>query len=157
MPEPITINKLNLDHELMWSYSGHVLERTPNRVKLEARFNRKTSDAGYVVFEKNDRFVEYFFSNRWYNIFEIHAVRDDRLKGWYCNIAKPAVFRDGVVEQVDLALDLWIDPSGSTLLLDEDEFNDLQLDGETRRAARKGLEELLDLVQRRASPFDSIR
>ena len=43
---PITIRKLNLAHELMWSYAGHVLERTPTTIRLEARFNRPTTDYG---------------------------------------------------------------------------------------------------------------
>jgi predicted RNA-binding protein associated with RNAse of E/G family len=156
MPEPITVNKLNTERELIWSYAGHVLERTPTDLKLEARFNRKTSDAGYVVFEKNDRFVEYYYTDRWYNIFEIHAVKDDHLKGWYCNIAQPAEIQTGLLEQIDLALDVWIAPDGSTLLLDEDEFRDLKLDPEKRAQACRGLDELLDRVQRREPPFDSI-
>ena len=156
MPEPITVKKLNTDRQVIWSYSGQILERTPTRLTLEARFNRNTSDAGYVVFEKNDRFVEYYFTDRWYNIFEIHSAKDDHLKGWYCNITTPIEFQPGVIEQIDLALDVWIAPDGSTLLLDEDEFRDLKLDPETRAQARRGLDELLDRLRRREPPFDAI-
>jgi predicted RNA-binding protein associated with RNAse of E/G family len=156
MTEPITIKKLNLAHEVTWSYSGHVTERTPSHIKLEARFNRDTSDAGYVVFERNDRFVETFFADRWYNIFEIHSAQDDHLKGWYCNIVKPATFHAGAIEQIDLALDVWINPDGSSLILDEDEFAALELDAETRRQAREAVIEVLALVRQRAAPFNSI-
>ncbi len=152
----ITINKLDLNHNLMWSYSGHVIDRSDHAIKLEARFNRNTSDAGYVVFEKGDRFVEYFFSDRWYNIFEIHSVKDDHLKGWYCNIAKPAEFKEDAIDQVDLALDIWINPDGTTLLLDEDEFADLKLDEATHQRARQAVQELIDLVHQRVTPFDVI-
>src|SRR5512135_363216 len=99
MNETLTIRKLNLDHKLLWSYTGQLINRSANFIKLEAHFNRETYDAGYVVFEKHDRFVEYFFADRWYNIFEIHSVQDDRLKGWYCNIAKPAAFSTNTIEQ----------------------------------------------------------
>ncbi len=156
MSQSITVRKLNLAHELTWSYPGLVLERTPTRIKLEARFNRDTMNLGYAVFEQNDRFVECFFADRWYNIFEIHSVLDDHLKGWYCNIAKPAVFHAATIEQVDLALDVWINSGGSYLILDQDEFDALTLDEETRLHAQAAIEELLALVQRRIPPFDSI-
>ena len=157
MIETLTINKLNLNHELLWSYSGSVIDRSDNAIKLEAYFNRATYDAGYVVFETHDRFVEYFFTERWYNIFEIHAAHDDRLKGWYCNIAQPAVFGDNTIDQVDLALDVWIQPDGTSLILDEAEFAALNLDEATRETAREAVQELLALAQQRAAPFDTIR
>ena len=156
MSKSITVKKLNPRHELLWSYSGHVIERTPTRITLEAHFSRDTSDAGYVVFEQGDRFVEYFFTDRWYNIFEIHSVQDDHLKGWYCNIAQPATFHDDSIQQMDLALDVWINSDGSTLLLDEDEFAQLGLDAETRAQARRAVDELHDLVRQGAAPFHSI-
>ena len=156
MNETLTIRKLNLDHELLWSYTGQLINRSANFIKLEAHFNRETYDAGYVVFEKYDRFVEYFFTDRWYNIFEIHSVQDDRLKGWYCNIAKPAEFSTNTIEQIDLALDAWIKPDGTTLILDEDEFAALKLDEATRQSARQAVQELIGLVGRRVAPFDAI-
>jgi hypothetical protein len=154
---PITINKLNINHEVIWSYTGNTIERSDNIIKLEARFNRDTSNAGYVIFEKYDRFVEYFYADRWYNIFEIHSATDDRLKGWYCNIAKPAMFNDGIIDQVDLALDVWINPDGTALILDEDEFAELNLDEATRQQAQQAVQELIDLVHQQATPFDSIK
>ena len=154
MNEFITINKLDLNHNLLWSYSGSVIERSDNAIKLEARFNRETSDAGYVVFEKHDRFVEYFYADRWYNIFEIHSAKDNRLKGWYCNIARPAVFGDSTIDQVDLALDVWINPDGTALILDEDEFADLRLDEATRQHAQQAVQELIDLARQRIIPFN---
>ena len=152
---PITIRKLNLNHELMWSYAGHVLERTPTTIRLEARFNRPTTDYGYAVFEENDRFVEHFFADRWYNIFEVHSVQDNHLKGWYCNIVKPAMFSADEIAQVDLALDVWINPDSTYRVLDQDEFDALPLDAETRQHATSALRELLDRLHRRLPPFDT--
>ena len=156
MSSPVTIRKLNLNHDLMWSYTGHVLERTPTYIRLEARFNRPTTDYGYAVFEQNDRFIEHFYADRWYNIFEIHSVQDDHLKGWYCNIVKPALFSADEIAQVDLALDVWIAPDGSYQVLDQAEFDALPLDADTRRQANAALDTLLDLLAQRAQPFHAI-
>ncbi len=156
MPDTLTVKKLNLNRELVIAYEGAVVERTADAIVLEARFQRPTLDLGYTVFEHRDRFVEYFYSDRWYNIFEIHSVRDDHLKGWYCNIAQPAVFDGATIAQIDLALDVWIDPDGAYRVLDQDEFAALPLDRATRLRAQQAVGELLYLLYHRAAPFTSI-
>ena len=154
--QPITVRKLDLNGEQIWSYSGIILEHGPEHVRLEARFSRDTMELGYTIFEKGDRFVEWFFADRWYNIFEVHSVRDDRIKGWYCNITKPALIGDGVVSAIDLALDVWIGTDGSILVLDEDEFAGLHMTEVDRHAALKALQELKELARDRRPPFDGL-
>ena len=77
----LTVKKLNLNRELLVAYEGTVQERASDAIVLEARFGRETMDLGYAIFEHHDRFIEYFFSDRWYNIFEIHSVHDDHSEG----------------------------------------------------------------------------
>jgi hypothetical protein len=156
MMDTLTVKKLNLNHELIIAYDGTVLERTSDTLVLEARFNRETMDLGYALLEHHDRFVEHFYADRWYNIFEIHSVHDDHLKGWYCNIARPAVFGSETIEQTDLALDMWINPDGSYHLLDREEFEALDLDRTTRLRAQQAVGELLYLLYHHAAPFTSI-
>jgi len=156
MTDSLTVKKLNLNHELVIAYDGAVLERTADTIVLEARFSRETMDLGYVVLEHHDRFVEHFFTDRWYNIFEIHSVHDDHLKGWYCNIVKPAAFGADTIEQVDLALDLWINPDGSYHVLDREEFEALVLDRTTRLRAQQAVGELIYLLYHHAAPFTSV-
>ncbi len=156
MTDTLTVKKLNLNHELVIAYDGTVLERTSDTIVLEARFTRETMDLGYAVLEHHDRFVEHFYADRWYNIFEIHSVRDDHLKGWYCNIAQPAIFSSDTIEQIDLALDVWINPDGSYHVLDREEFDALELDRTTRLRAQQAVSELLYLLYHHAAPFTSI-
>ena len=156
MADKLTVKKLNLNHELVIAYDGTVVERTADTVVLEAHFSRETMDLGYAVLEHHDRFVEHFYADRWYNIFEIHSVHDDHLKGWYCNIAQPAVFSSATIEQIDLALDVWINPDGSYHVLDREEFEALDLDRTTRLRAQQAMGELLYLLYHHAAPFTSI-
>jgi hypothetical protein len=156
MTDSLTVKKLNPNYELVIAYDGAVLERTANTIVLEARFSRETMDLGCAVLEHHDRFVEHFYADRWYNIFEIHSVHDDHLKGWYCNIVKPAVFGAETIEQVDLALDLWINPDGSYHVLDREEFETLVLDQATRLRAQQAVGELIYLLYHHAAPFSSI-
>ncbi len=156
MTDTLTVKKFNLNHELVIAYEGAAIERSETAIVLEARFNRATMDLGYAVLELHDRFIEHFFADRWYNIFEIHSVHDDHLKGWYCNIVRPAVFGTDTIEQVDLALDMWIDPDGSYRVLDREEFDALEIDRATRLHAQQAVGELIYLLYHHAAPFNSI-
>ena len=151
--EAIIVRKLNLDEEEKIRYPGRVLERTASAVVLEAFFSRERMELGFVTLKPGDRFVEYFYADRWYNVFVIYDVDNGRLKGWYCNITRPAVIADGQVSAVDLALDLWIASDGSARALDEDEFAALPLAPEEKAAARAALDELRALAAAHAGPF----
>ncbi len=142
MSETVVVIKLDVERRETWRYNGVVLRRWPDAVLLEARFNRDDMDFHGMLFGRDDRFLEMYYSDRWYNTYELHDRDDDHLKGWYCNVTRPAEFSDGQVAYVDLALDLLVFPDGRQLVLDEDEFAELKLDDATRARARAALEEI---------------
>ena len=143
MKPTITVVKRNPAGEETWRYSGVVLRREPGAVILEAVFNRADQPIMGTVLKNGDRFLEAYYTDRWYKIYEVHDRDDDRIKGWYCNIGRPAVLEaEDTLSYVDLALDLWIDPLGNQTVLDESEFAALDLDAATRRMAMAALEEL---------------
>jgi predicted RNA-binding protein associated with RNAse of E/G family len=149
----ITVIKRNLAGRVMVQYSALVLRRESDYILLEARFTRPDTPILDAILKNNDRFVEIYYTGRWYNIFEVHAREDDRIKGWYCNVGHPAVFEsDDRLSYVDLALDLWVAPDRSQTVMDEDEFAALDLDAETRRQARAALEELQKLFAENKNP-----
>jgi protein associated with RNAse G/E len=79
--------------------------------------------------------------------FAIHDRDDGKIKGWYCNVGMPAVIEDDVVSYVDLALDLWVSADSQQTVLDEEEFDELNLSNELRGKALKGLEDLKSLFK----------
>ena len=152
----VLVLKCNLDEEEIWRYEGQMLAEGPDRVLLEARFNRPDLPFHGIVLRENDRFVELYFSDRWYNIFEVHDRDDNRVKCWYCNICKPAIFTDGVISYVDLALDLLVFPDGRMLVLDEDEFAAMALDDATREKARGALGKLQEIFRESTLLLDGL-
>lgn len=138
----IKVQKKNPDGEVKYEYEGVLLSRNEHTLVLEALFDRADMPFMDTVFKTGDRFVEYYYNNRWYNIFEIHDREDETVKGWYCNVGQPAIFEDGVVSYIDLALDLWVSANGRQTVLDEDEFEELNLGEELRAGALQGLEDL---------------
>jgi protein associated with RNAse G/E len=105
-----------------------------------------------ITLKRGDRFMETFYTDRWYNIFEIYDRDDGALKGWYCNVSRPALFEgDNCLSYVDLALDLWVAADGTQTVLDEDEFAELELERDIRMKALAALEELKSHFSQRQS------
>jgi uncharacterized protein len=153
MSQTITVQKRALAGEVTWSYSGTVMDRGANSVTLEAFFNRPDMPFMGVVLKEHDRFVETFYTDRWYNIFCVYDREDGALKGWYCNVGYPAVIAGGTVSYVDLELDLWVSPEGVQTVLDEEEFKALNLGRRDREQALGALADLRRLFQTQRPPF----
>lgn len=129
-------------------YPAQLLADDGTRLTVRAPWAAEgVRDFGFVRFEPGDVFVEHYWRDRWYAVKEVRSS-DGSLKGWYCDITRPAAV-DGsgstiVVE--DLDLDLWVSADGSEVLrLDEDEFAASGLaaaDPEAAARAVKALDEL---------------
>lgn len=148
----IKVQKKDLAGNVLIEYEGQELRRAEHSITLEALFTRDDMRVMDVVFKKGDRFVEYFYSDRWYNIFVIYDRDDGQRKGWYCNIGTPAIIEEQVVSYVDLALDLWVSTDGEQTVLDQDEFEALELNDAFRQAAWQGLDDLKKLFLNNKPP-----
>ncbi|MDN3293523.1 DUF402 domain-containing protein [Streptomyces ficellus] len=107
-------------------------------------------DFGFVRFEPGDVFVEHYWRDRWYAVKEVRSA-DTTLKGWYCDITRPAVVGEGEVVVEDLDLDVWVSADGTRVVrLDEDEFEASGLadrDPQAATAARAALDVLEGLAR----------
>jgi hypothetical protein len=122
----------------------HLVVRGP-WAEAEAR------DVGPVTFEPGDDFTEHYWRDRWYAVKEVRRS-DGALKGWYCDVARPARVQPGVVVSEDLVLDLWVAADGTVQRLDEDEFASSgleRLDPVAAREAPRALKELEALAAER--------
>ncbi|HRO24905.1 MAG TPA: DUF402 domain-containing protein, partial [Promineifilum sp.] len=95
----------------------------------------------------------YFYTDRWYNTFAVYDRDDKALKGWYCNICRPAEIDESAVRCDDLALDVWITPAGGSTVLDEDEFITLEIPRDDRRQAGEALQQLLSEANSGRLPY----
>jgi uncharacterized protein len=138
----VVVIKQNTDREETWRYNGTILEKTENSVLIEAFFNRPDKPFHGVLLAEGDRFIERYYTDKWYNIFEIHDRKTDELKAWYCNVTYPTIIENDKIIYIDLALDLLVYADGRHLVLDEDEFLELNLGEDDEKSARKALAEL---------------
>ncbi len=147
MTDAITVYKLDHHGREVWRYPGRVLARDAHSIRLEGFFNRGDTPVGPAVFKRGDRLVETFYSDRWYNVFAVYDGDDGALKGWYCNVTRPATISDEAVSGDDLALDVWVSPDGAVTVLDEDEFAALALSEDERDAARRAVTQIIELAR----------
>lgn len=154
----VTVIKLSPQGEEKTRYTGHIVEYFGHEVILLAHWQYPMRDLGYTRFEPNDQFREYYYTDRWFNIFSISSAIGVH-KGWYCNIVEPVQLDRDYIWQVDLLLDVWVNPSGEPLLLDEDEFAIAAvtvLSERQQTGARQGLQMLLRMLETRQEAFSSL-
>jgi uncharacterized protein len=151
----ITVIKQDAQGSEITRYQGELVERLPTGIVIQAKWTLPTKELGYTRFEPGDTFTEYYYSDRWYNIFAILDA-DGKRKGWYCNVAQPASIFEEHIEQIDLLLDVWVNPQGEPLVLDEDEFAAAILSEEQYTGAREGLRKLLELLETRSEAFSPL-
>ncbi|MFF9409355.1 DUF402 domain-containing protein [Streptomyces anandii] len=133
-------------------YPAELLADDGTRIAVRASWaGGGVRDFGFVRFEPGDVFTEYYWRDRWYSVKE---VRDGRgaLKGWYCDVTRPATRAGARLVVEDLDLDLWRSADGRDVRrLDEDEFADSGLshtDPPAAAAALSALDELETLARR---------
>jgi protein associated with RNAse G/E len=147
MIDTLTVYKLDHHGREVWQYPARLLARDDHSLRLEGFFNRDDTLVGDAVFKRGDRLVETFYSDRWYNVFAVYDRDDGALKGWYCNVTRPATITDTAVSSDDLALDVWVSPDGAVTVLDEEEFAALELSDADRAMALDAVQQLLRLAE----------
>ena len=142
--KPIKIIKQDYLGRDVWQYSGTLVEVNESKIVIEAYFDREDIPVDKIVIRQGDKFIETYYSNQWFNIYEIQDQRSGNVKAWYCNISYPAVISNEAVVYRDLVLDLLVYPEGTQVVLDMDEFETLNITGNLRQQALQALEQLQD-------------
>lgn len=154
---PITIYLIKPEKNHTVTYQAEVIHRTPEYALVRARWDRPRLDLGYVTFETGDVFFEHFYADRWYNVFELRSTTGI-LKGWYCNVTRPAIISDAMIVSEDLDLDLFVTAQRDRFIrLDVEEFESRGLarrDPQVYAAAHHALEDLEYLARAGIAPFD---
>ena len=154
--EHFKVRKILPDGSVKIEYTGTLRDRSNEHISIDTGWSREPMDLGYVLLETDDRWLETFFFDRWFNIFRISA-KDGTLKGFYMNISKPPVIEGNELDWEDLAIDIWVRPDGTYLILDMDEFHELEIDDRTGKRALEALENAKKFVERKEGPLEEIR
>ena len=140
----VTVFKQNHLGEPVFSWEGELVAETPTCRLVRAHFSGvEAVPVDKVTFRKGDLMLEHYYTDRWYNLFEVHQGSSGQVKCWYINLSYPALFTTESITWQDLALDLVVYPSGEYRLLDEDEFDDLLIEPTVRKTCLETVQEIL--------------
>jgi predicted RNA-binding protein associated with RNAse of E/G family len=157
----ITVIKRDHNGHDVLSYSGVEVERDPTSICIVAHFPYKPAVFPNKVDVKDrftlntgDKMMEWFYSDRYYNIFRIYDGDSDQVKGWYCNLTRPAEITHDTIVSDDLALDVLFTPDGETTILDQDEYDALNLSEAEDATVQDALAQLISMFDAHQAPFD---
>jgi predicted RNA-binding protein associated with RNAse of E/G family len=150
--ETVLERKIRLDGTHDDFVCERLLLRPGERAILRYRVDREWRIAdGALVVPKGAHNLAHYWMDRPYNVY--HFVEAGRTLAYYCNVAEPTAIRDDLVEYVDLAVDVLIDPKGTASVLDEDELP-ADLPSERRKHVARALDDLMSHPRRLAAHIE---
>lgn len=152
----VTINSRKYDGRIRRSWKGGLVHDSSDLIILVGSFNEEVEHNDLGRISAGTVSFEHFWFDRWYNVFRFHEP-DGTLKAHYSNITMPPTFENGVLDYVDLDIDVVVWPDGRVEVLDRDDFEENGLKyaypDDLVQNAEAALSELLATIERREFPF----
>ncbi|CAN5381320.1 hypothetical protein BH10ACI2_BH10ACI2_05420 [soil metagenome] len=151
MSSPIvTVNSRKYDLSIHRSWECSLIERRGSMLLFHGEFDRDVDHSDLGLIKKGTISYEYYWLDRWYNIFRFHEP-DGAFRNFYCNINMPPVFENGILDYVDLDIDVLIWPGEHSKILDEFEYQENALkygySVEVRQNVANALSEILEMIK----------
>jgi protein associated with RNAse G/E len=156
----ITVISRSYDRTIRRTWKASLIRKEPPLIELVGQFDRDVDHPELGHIKCGTVSYEYYWLDRWYNVFRFHEPTGE-LRNYYCNINMPPTFTDGVLDYVDLDIDVLVDADLSFQILDRAEFE------ETRQRCsipesicdqvERSLEDVLELIKLRGFPFNAQR
>jgi len=153
----VQINSRKFDWKIHRSWKAEFLEQTDSLLIFVGTFEKEVKHPNLGVIRRNTISYEYYWLNRGYNVFRFHEPEGD-LRNFYCNLNLPPKFENGVLDYVDLDVDVLVWKDFSFEILDSDEFETnakiFDYPQKIRDEVDLNLKEILSLLEFRKFPFD---
>ncbi len=154
--ELITINARKLDGEIHRSWKAELIEETEDLYVFLGIFDFEIAHPKLGVIRRETKSYEYYWKNGWFNVFRFHEPEGD-FRNYYCNINQPPVLENGILNYVDLDIDVLIWKDFSYEILDIDEFEEniekYKYPESLQKQAHKSLKDLLKIIEQKEFPF----
>lgn len=156
--QQITVNSRKFDLSIRRSWNCRLIERNGLFLLFKGEFENEVRHPDLGIIRPGTISYEYYWLGRWYNIFRFHEP-DGSLRNYYCNINMPPTFENGVLDYVDLDIDVLVWPAFRYEVVDEADFEaNATLFGYSdilRLKVYKTLDEIIGLIEKRKFPFDA--
>ncbi len=117
----ITVNSRKFDQRIRRTWTCRLIEKNDPLIVLVGEFDRDVKHPGLGSISRGTISYEYYWLDCWYNIFRFHEP-DGQLRNYYCNVAMPPTLANGILDYVDLDIDVVVWPDNSYEVVDRDDF-----------------------------------
>lgn len=155
--QQVRINSRKYDGSIRKTWKCKLTGRDDTLLVFVGIFDEDITHPGLGDIIRGTVSYEYYWLDRWYNVFRFHEP-DGSFRNYYCNINMPPTFADGVLDYVDLDIDVIVGKSFDYEVVDRDDFetNAAKYGYPTRVRSRaeQTLAELIEQIENRRFPFD---
>lgn len=153
----VIINSRKFDGRIHRNWKAKLCKIENSLLMLVGEFEKEVSHPDLGVIRRGTVSYEYYWLDRCYNVFRFHEPGGE-LRNFYCNINLPPKFANGVLDYIDLDIDLFVRKDFSYQVLDSEEFEENArkyfYSNELRRSVQNNLSELITLVENKSFPFN---
>lgn len=150
------INSRKFDGKIHRSWRADFVEQQDSLLMFVGKFEEEVRHSKLGVIRRGTISFEYYWLDRWYNIFKFHEPEGE-LRNYYCNLNMPPKFENNVLDYIDLDIDILVSKDFGIEILDRDEFEEnSKLYGYSDDLIAKNLQtldELLNVIKIGAFPF----
>jgi protein associated with RNAse G/E len=152
----VLVNSRKMDNKIHRSWNTKLIEQNASLLILFGEFKNEIIHKHLGVIRRGTLSYEYYWFDRWYSVFRFHEP-DGSLRNFYCNINKPPIFENNILNYIDLDIDVivWNDYQSEILDVDEFEENKKKYNYSEKlvKKTKDSLTELLELIDNRHFPF----
>ena len=156
----IIINARKYDGSIHRSWKCRLIEQSEFLLTFVGEFENEVIHSELGVIRPGTISYEYYWLNRYYNIFRFHEPNGD-LRNFYCNINLPPSFENGILDYIDLDIDVLVWKNYEYQILDLEEFEQNSVKylypSKIIHQAKKSLSEVIGLLEERLFPFDFVQ
>lgn len=153
----VVINSRKFDKSIQRSWKADLIEQQNSLLVFVGVFNETVTHPFLGVIRRGTVSFEYYWLDEWFNVFRFHEPEGE-LRNFYCNLNMPPVFQNGVLDYVDLDIDIivWKDFSYEIHDLDDFEKNSKKYNypDALKNTVEIKLKNLLEKIQNGNFPFD---
>ena len=153
----VTINSRKFDGKIHRSWQAELIERRDSLLIFMGKFAEEINHTNLGVIRRGTISFEYYWFDRWYNIFQFHEP-DGELRNFYCNISQPPKLQRNVLDYVDFDIDILVWKDFSFEILDLEEFDEnkkkFKYPAKIINEIQKSVSQIKFLIQKRRFPFD---
>ena len=153
----VAVNSRNFDGTLRRSWKARLIKYDQAVIEMVGEFELDVEHPELGHIHRGTLSYEYYWLDKWYNVFRFHEPQGE-FRNYYCNINMPPSFENGMLDYVDLDIDVLVDSDWRIKVLDLEEFDEhvrlFSIPDDVCRSAKQAVDQLITQIEKRQFPFD---